>query len=151
MIELKVIKLTRAKNSRDKNKRLNILNIYNNVKSSILEGVYFHYFDKPVTAEESIAHMVKLRRQRLDIIDKNKENINNELFNHYFSYLNPNIMIKRLKNASDEKNKDIVESTNKKLNKIKYIVKNVPRDEVSRVEENEGFLSLIAKNNLDKA
>ena len=96
-IEPKVIELSRAKSSRGKNKRLNILNIYNNVKSSIFEGVYFHYFNKPKIREESIADRVELRRQRLNIIDKKKENINNELFNHYFGYLNSDIMIKRLK------------------------------------------------------
>ena len=97
LIDPKVIELTRAKDSMGKNKRLNILNIYNNVKSSIFEGVYFHYFNKPKIREESIADRVELRRQRLNIIDKKKENINNELFNHYFGYLNSDIMIKRLK------------------------------------------------------
>ena len=97
LIEPKVSELTKAKSSRGKNKRLNILNIYNNVKSSIFEGVYFHYFNKPKIREESIADRVELRRQRLNIIDKKKENINNELFNHYFGYLNSDIMIKRLR------------------------------------------------------
>ena len=102
LIEPKVIELTRAKSSRGKNKRLNILNIYNNVKSSIFEGVYFHYFNEPVITKESIADRVKLRRQRLDIIEKKKKNIRNLLFYHYFDYSNPDIMIKKLKNASDE-------------------------------------------------
>ena len=47
LIEPKVIELTIAKSSRGKN-RLNMLNIYNNVKSSIFKGVYFHYFNEPV-------------------------------------------------------------------------------------------------------
>ena len=59
----------------------------------------------------------------MDIIDKKKENINNELFNHYFDYLNQDIMIERLKTASDKKNKDMVESINKKLAKMKTIGK----------------------------
>ena len=46
-------------------------------------------------------------------------------------------MIKKLKNASYEKNKNMVESINKKLTKLKNIVKNVPKDEVSKVEENK--------------
>ena len=58
---------------------------------------------KETIFERSIADRVRLRRQRLDIIDKKKENINNELFNHYFDYLNPDIMIEKLKNASCEK------------------------------------------------
>ena len=73
-IEPKVIELTRAK-SKGKNKRLNILNIYNNIKSSIFDGVYLHYFDKPVTTKESIAKSTESRKQRLDIINKKKENI----------------------------------------------------------------------------
>ena len=55
----------------------------------------------------------------MDIINKNKEKIDNELFNHYFDYLNSDIMIKRLKNTNDERNKDMVESVNEKLNKMK--------------------------------
>ena len=63
LIEPKVIELTRAKSSRGKNMRLNMLNIYNNVKSSIFKGVYFHYFNESVITKESIADRVKLRRQ----------------------------------------------------------------------------------------
>ena len=103
LIEPKVYELTRAKSSKGKNKRSNILNIYNNVKQSIFEGVHFNYSNESVITEESIADNAKLRKQRLDIIDKKKENINNELFNHYFDYLNPDIMIEKLKNASCEK------------------------------------------------
>ena len=78
---------------------------------------------KETIFERSIADRVRLRRQRLDIIDKKKENTNNELFNHYFDYLNQDIMIERLKTASDKKNKDMVESINKKLAKMKTIGK----------------------------
>ena len=35
-------------------------------------------------------------------------------------------MIKRLKNVNDEINKNVVESINKNLNKMKKIIKNVP-------------------------
>ena len=63
LIEPKVIELTRAKSSRGKNMRLNMLNIYNNVKSSIFKGVYFHQFNESVITKESIADRVKLRRQ----------------------------------------------------------------------------------------
>ena len=97
MVDPKVIELTRAKSSRGKNKRLNISNIYNNIESSIFKDVYFHYFNKPKITEESIAERTKLRRQRLNIIEKNKKNINNKLFKEYFNYSNPDTMIKRLK------------------------------------------------------
>ena len=72
LIEPRVIELTRAKNNRSK-KRLNILIIYNNVKSSIFKDLYFHYFDKPKITEESIAERIKLRKQKLDIIDRKKK------------------------------------------------------------------------------
>ena len=81
---------------------------------------------KKTIFERNIAEGVKLRRQRLNIVNKKKENINNELFNHYFGYLNLDIMIERLKNANDERNKDLVKSINKKLTKMKNILKNVP-------------------------
>ena len=44
--------------------------------------------------QKSIAERVKSRRQRLDIINKKKENIKNELFKEYFDYSNPDTMIK---------------------------------------------------------
>ena len=63
-------------------------------------------------------------------------------------------MFRRLRDSSDEKNKDMVESINKKLTKMKNIVKNVPKDKVFKIEENEKifdiverFLSLIVKKN----
>ena len=37
-------------------------------------------------------------------------------------------MFERLRNSSDEKIKYLVESINKKLTKLKNIVKNVPKD-----------------------
>ena len=88
---------------------------------------------------------MKLRRQRLDIIDKKKKNINNVLLDHYFDYLNPEIMIAKLKTASYEKNKNMVESINKKLTKLKNIVKNMPKDEVSKVEENEKIIEIVER------
>ena len=64
LIEPKVYELTRAKSSRGKNKRLNILNIYNNVKSSIFEGIYFNYSNESVITEENIADNAQLRKKR---------------------------------------------------------------------------------------
>ena len=87
--------------------------------------------------EQSIAETTKLRRQKLNIIAKKEENINNVLFNYGFGSSNADIMFKRLRDASDENNKNMVESINKKLTKLKNIVKNVRKDEVSKVEENE--------------
>ena len=90
----------------------------------------------------------------MNTIKEKEKNINNELFNYYFSYLNLSIMLRRLRDASDERNKDQVESINKTLTKITNFVKNVPKEDPLKTEENEkwlillkGFLSLIAKIN----
>ena len=99
---------------------------------------------KPKT-EENIAKRVKLRKQKLNIIKKKKENINNELFNNYFNYLKPVIMFERWRDASDEKNKYLVESIYTKLTKLKNIVKNVPKDKVSKVEENEKIIDIVER------
>ena len=66
-----------------------------------------------ICTTKSIADRIKSRKERLDIINKNKENINNELFKEYFDYSNPDTMIKRLKNVGDEKNKNMVKPLNK--------------------------------------
>ena len=83
--------------------------------------------------EESIADRIKSRRQRLDIIEKKKENINNVLFKEYFDYSNPDTMTKRLKDAGHEKDKNMVTS----LNKMQNIFKNVPENKTFKIKENE--------------
>ena len=59
----------------------------------------------------------------MDIIKKNKENINNELLKEYFDYSNPETMIKRLKDVGNEKNKNVVKLINKNVNKMKKSLK----------------------------
>ena len=54
-------------------------------------------------------------------------------------------MIEKLENASFEKNKNMVESINKKLTKLKNIVKNMPKDKVFKVEENEKIINIIER------
>ena len=54
-------------------------------------------------------------------------------------------MLKRLKDASDERNKDMVESINNTLSKIKNIVKIMPKDKVSRVEENKEITDIVER------
>ena len=44
-----------------------------------------------------------------------------------------------------KKNKDMVESINKKLTELKNIVKNVPKDKVSKVEENEKIIDIVER------
>ena len=67
------------------------------------------------------------------------------MFNYYFDYSNPEIMFKKLRDATDEKNKNMVESSNKKLTKMKKIVKNVPKDEASKVKENEKIIDIVER------
>ena len=54
-------------------------------------------------------------------------------------------MLERLRDGSDERNKYLVESIDKKLTKMKNIVKNVPKDKVSRVEENEKIIDIVER------
>ena len=65
------------------------------------------------------------------------------MFDYYFDYSNPEIMFKKLRDASDQKNKNMVESIKKKLTKMKNIVKNVPKEKVFRVEENEKIIDIV--------
>ena len=101
-------------------KKNNILKILENI-NAIFTCTYLHYrkLFKETKFEKSISDRIKLRKERLYIINKNKENISNELFEEYFNYSNPDTMIKILKNVNDEINKNMVESINKNLNKMK--------------------------------
>ena len=75
---------------------------------------------------------MKLRRQKLNIIEKKTtkktKQKKNTIFNYYFDYSNPEMMFRRLRDSSDERNKSLVESINKKLTKLKEITKNAPKD-----------------------
>ena len=77
-------------------------------------------------------------------MQKKKEKINHELFKEYFDYSKPEIMFKRLRDSSDEKNKSLVESINKKLTKLKKITKNVPKND-DRFEENEQIIDVVER------
>ena len=54
-------------------------------------------------------------------------------------------MFERLRGASDGQSKDVVKSVNNKLTKLKNIVKNVPKDKVSRIEENEKIIDIFER------
>ena len=133
--------LTYAK-FKGKNKRNNILNILDNIESSLFHGLYFHYKDVP---KRSIAERVKLRRPRLDEVKKIEENINNDLFSHYFNYSSPNNKRSRLGNAKGEINKDQVYLIKKALTKFKNIVKNVPEDRTFKIQENEKIIDIVPR------
>ena len=61
--------------SRGKSKRNNILNVLNNIESSVFEGLYFNYEDESSELEESIAKRTKLRRQISDEVSKKEKMI----------------------------------------------------------------------------
>ena len=75
---------------------------------------------------------------------KKKKHISNVLFNHYFDYSNAEIMFNRLRDSSDEKNKNMVELINNKLTKLKYIVRKLPEND-NRVEENKKIIDIVEK------
>ena len=81
----------------------------------------------------------------MDIINKRKENINNELFKEYFNYSNLDTIIKRLKDTSDKRNINMIELINKKSTKMKNILKNVPKDKVFKIEENEKIINIVER------
>ena len=54
-------------------------------------------------------------------------------------------MFERLRDASDGQSQDVVKSVNNKLTKLKNIVKNVPKDKVSRIEENEKIIDIFER------
>ena len=97
LIDPDITMLKNAK-SKDKNKRNNILNVLENLKS-VLTGVCLHYKDVPKETmfERSIAKRIKLRKGRLDEIERIEQNIDNELFKVYFTdYQSPSNMYKSL-------------------------------------------------------
>ena len=54
-------------------------------------------------------------------------------------------MIKRLKDAGDEKNENMVKSINKNLNKMKKMVKNVPENETFNIEDDEKIIDIVER------
>ena len=97
------------KSKSDKPEKHNILTILENV-GAIFTGVYFHYKDVPKETmfERSIAERIKPRKEKLDEIEQKEQDINNELFKHYFNYQSPSNMYKKLN-----------ETENTEINKIR--------------------------------
>ena len=54
-------------------------------------------------------------------------------------------MLKRLSDAWGETNKSQVYSINEKLNKLKNIVKNVPKDKAFKIEKNEKIIDIVQR------
>ena len=106
--------------------------------------------------EESIAERTKLIKQRLDEIKRKEQNINNELFKHYFNYQSPSKMYNTL---SDTKN---TEKHNIQVNLIKSglidlqkDIENTSKDDVNKIEEMNKIADIVELilyfNNDDKS
>ena len=54
-------------------------------------------------------------------------------------------MLKRLSDAWGETNKNQEYSINAKLNKLKDIVKNVPKDKAFKIEKNEKIIDIVQR------
>ena len=128
------------------NKKYNILEILKNI-NAIFTGNYSYYKELPKETifERSIADRIKSRKERFNIISTNKKNIRNYFFKEYFNYSSPDTMIKKLKNAGDEKNKNMIKLINKNLNKMKKIIKNVPENKTFKIEENKKIIDIIER------
>ena len=88
-------------------------------------------------------------------LKKRKKNKNNKIFSYYFNYSSPSNMLSRLSNSRSEINKNQTYSIKNTLTEIKTIVRNPPKDNPLKTEENEkiidiveGILELNSKNQL---
>ena len=54
-------------------------------------------------------------------------------------------MLSRLRDASNNRNKDLVKSINEQLTKMKYTVKNVPKDDKLKIKENEKIIDIVER------
>ena len=65
LIEPKVDKLTNA-NGKSNDKRSNILNILENIESSIFDGYYYHYFDKPKITKKKCCKKGTIKKTKIE-------------------------------------------------------------------------------------
>ena len=67
------------------------------------------------------------------------------MFSYYFDYSSPSDMLSKLNNKRDQTNKDQVYLIEKTLTNIKNIVKNVPKDNPLKTEENEKIIDIVER------
>ena len=135
------------KSKSDKPEKHNILTILENV-GAIFTGVCFHYKDVPKETmfERSIAERIKPRKEKLDEIEQKEQDINNELFKHYFNYQSPSNMYKKLNETEHtEINKIRVDLIKKILNKLQKIIDYAPKDKTHKMEENEKIIKIVRR------
>ena len=82
----------------------------------------------------------------MDEIKRKDQNINDELFNAYFTdYRNPSSMYKNLSETKDAVNQVRVDSIKKVLTKLKRIIEYEPKDYAFKIEENEKIIDVVEK------
>ena len=82
----------------------------------------------------------------MDEIKRKDQNINDELFNAYFTdYRNPSSMYKNLSETKDAVNQVRVDSIKKVLSKLKRIIEYEPKDYAFKIEENEKIIDAVEK------
>ena len=89
---------------------------------------------------------VHLRREKIAEIKEEEKNINNELFQKYFTnYPSPSDMYKKLRETEGKKNEDQVYAIKKVLNKMKKLIENVPEDRKLKIEENQKIIDIVER------
>ena len=89
---------------------------------------------------------VHLRREKIAEIKEEEKNINNELFQKYFTnYPRPSDMYKKLRETEGKKNEDQVYAIKKVLNKMKKLIENVPEDRKLKIEENQKIIDIVER------
>ena len=82
----------------------------------------------------------------MDEIKRKDQNINDELFNAYFTdYRNPSSKYKNLSETKDAVNQVRVDSIKKVLSKLKRIIEYEPKDYAFKIEENEKIIDVVEK------
>ena len=148
--------ITKLKNAtgKDKNKRNNILNILENLRSDFT-GVYFHYKGVPLKLESesesevSIAERTKLKKQRFDEIANKEKKIDPKLFREYFKYSSPSHMYKNLSETIDsEENEVQVNATKNNLANLMELIKDSSTSDANEII-NVNNMQEIIKNILE--
>ena len=129
----------------EKNKRVNILNVSDNIESSIFDGVYLDYSHKPEPEkEERFADTTKLRRQRATEIVKQNHAMSLDLFRKYYGYLSPSNMYRVLNDTKDaERNTAWVDLIRCTLVSLKGVTENIPINEEDRIKENAKVMDIV--------
>ena len=127
-------------------RKYNILNILKNV-GSIFMGTYLHYKNVPKETmfARSIAERTKLRRGRLDEIERKEQTIN-KLFKAYFTdYQSWSNMYKKLSETKGTVNEVRVDSIKEVLSKLQRIIDYTPTDNAFKIEENRKIIDIVER------